>query len=136
MTFEKNKNFENSGAIIGISVGQSSQGFLHNKILINFEGTIKEIHLANHHEFICSDIVDENNYIWDIPNIYLSRLKSVVGRCLKIIKNQEKLNDLLPYSFNYKGIRRFDSDGVYSAYSGEDDNYILEEVKKKAGVSR
>lgn len=118
MSFKTNDLFVNSGSIIGISVGHSANGFLHNKLLINYNNKVNEIHLAFHHSFVCSDkIVDDGSYIWEMPKIPESRLKSLAARCLKIIKTQKGNNNLLPYALGYQNIRKFDKAGVYSSFS-------------------
>lgn len=117
MSFKSNDSFVDSDAIIGISVGHSSSGNLHNKILIKFVDEVKEIHLAFHNQFVCSAIVDLGSYIWGVPNIPLSRLKSIAARCLKIVKTQQGQTNLLPYALGYHNIRKFDKEGIYEDYS-------------------
>lgn len=118
MSFKTNALFVNSGSIIGISVGHSANGSLHNKLLINYNNKVNEIHLAFHHSFVCTNaIVEEGSYIWEMPTIPESRLKSLAARCLKIIKTQSGNSDLLPYALSYQNIRKFDRAGVYSNFS-------------------
>ncbi len=116
MSFHKNDSFYNSNQLIGISIGKSSPTTLHNKLLINFEGTFGELHLAFHHDLRFSDTLEESSqYIWDIPiGIPISRLKALAAKCVKIIKNMGKQE--IPYAIEYKGKRKFDKEGIYNSY--------------------
>jgi len=117
MSIKYNDSFLASGSILGISVGhQSVEGNLHNKLLLNFNNNKLEIHLAFHHAFTCSEIIDTQSYIWDIPKIHPLRLKSVAARCLSIIDFQKDNSNLLPYAFGYQAMRRFNKEGMYSDY--------------------
>jgi hypothetical protein len=115
VSFKSNVDFEQSNQILAISVGHYSQGNLHNKILYNFENTIKEIHLGWHHYFKHTDIRFPESYIWEVPRIPKSRLKSVIARCIIVSEDQLKTNKKpLPYAAGYHSSRLFDEEGIYS----------------------
>lgn len=114
MSFLNNSVFLDSNHFIGISVGKE-QIDLHNKILINFDEYKGELHLRFHHDLVFDIISDNPKYIWDFPkNIPSSRLKALAGRCIKVINNIN--NQKTPYSFEYKGQRKFDKEGIYESY--------------------
>lgn len=114
--FQSNNDFSKSNKILAISVGHVTQGFLHNKILYNFDETVGEIHLGWHHHFFHEkEIISPDSYIWKVPNLPDSRLKSVVAKCLLVAENQkDKLKNQLPYSVGYFSGREFNQDGIYT----------------------
>lgn len=115
MSIKFNDTFIISQNIVAISLGhETSQDNLHNKILINFDEKAIEIHLAFHHRFVCSEIINSKSYIWETPNIHPLKLKMVAAKCLSIIEIQSKNTNLLPYAFGYQGKRHFDKEGIYS----------------------
>lgn len=115
MSIKFNDSFIISKNIVAISLGhQSSPNNLHNKILINFDEKAVEIHLAFHHKFVCSDIINSKSYFWETPNIHPIKLKMVAAKCLSIIDIQNKNTNLLPYAFGYQAKRHFDKEGIYS----------------------
>lgn len=115
MSIKYNDCFLDSGKFIGISIGhQSSQDNLHNKILINYDDNIVEMHLAFHHRFLCTDIINSRSYIWETPKLHPLKLKIVAAKCLSIIDIQNKNTNLLPYAFGYQAKRNFSNEGIYS----------------------
>lgn len=120
MNLVHNSDFLQSEKIIGISVGKSAPDQLHNKLLINFNNVQGELHLEFHHILTFSETFENPEmYIWDIPAIPESRLKSLAARCIKVIKNIEFQD--VPYAIEYKGRRKFDKEGIYNSYSSGDE---------------
>jgi len=115
MNFSSNVDFEKSEQILAISVGHCNPGYLHNKILYNFEDSVREIHLGWHHYFLHTEIKSPQSYIWKVPNLPKSRLKSVVAKCIIVAENQLQVDKSpLPYAVGYFSGREFNEKGVYT----------------------
>lgn len=116
MAFHYNGSFADSQSIVGISVGKSGRDALHSKLLINFAGYCGELHLAFHNKTVFSNVFEEaDKYIWDAPRgIPLSRLKALAAKCVSIIKKIDQQN--IPYAIEYKGMRKFNGEGIYDDY--------------------
>ncbi len=122
MSFGYNSNFIESGQILAISVGHEvSQGNLHNKILLNYDGKMLELHLAFHHSFVATEIINTDSYIWQTPKIHPFRLKNIAAKCLSIVDIQNNNVNLLPYAFGYTAKRKFNNEGLYKNYEDGDE---------------
>jgi hypothetical protein len=115
ISFVSNVDFEKSNQILAVSVGHSSKGYLHNKLLYNFDNSVREIHLGWHHYFLHSEIKSGESYIWKVPNLPKSRLRSIVAKCILVSENQLKSDKKpLPYAIGYYSGREFNQDGIYT----------------------
>ena len=122
MSFGFNSNFIESGHILAISVGhEGRQGNLHNKILLNYDEKRLEIHLAFHHLFSATEIINTNSYIWQTPKIHPFRLKNLAAKCLSIVDMQNNNENLLPYAFGYTARRKFNNEGLYKDFESGDE---------------
>jgi hypothetical protein len=115
VSFVGNVDFEKSKEILAVSVGHCNKGYLHNKLLYNFNNSVREIHLGWHHCFLHSEIKSSESYIWKVPNLPKSRLRSIVAKCILVSENQLQSDKKpLPYAIGYYSGREFNQEGVYT----------------------
>lgn len=117
-SFQSNNDFIKSEHSVAISIGHTSNQNLHLKLLIKLMGEVKEVHLGWHHDFVFQDIEHFDSYIWAVPQIPPSRLKSVAAKCFIIAENQKKNKNPLPYAIGYYSLRSFDKEGIYIDVDG------------------